>query len=267
MAYGRSNATPLLGAAEVAELMGAWKSIIGSGVADPFKDILGADVEIVEPGYGGHRHRHHRHHHHRYGQFGPQYPGDAGYQPQVVVERRRWAGGNGRRREWVRGDDMGPAAGTMMDPSAWGPEPEAPPAPYAFAPRNELIDRPGPTRADRVILPMSSGVDIGVNTSAQITSRPQDVAFRPERVIIGAAGTANGAADWVVNDIKVGNRSQFSQSGDVPGDMFASTTIDSYVSFATVQTAMDFVMLVTYVGLNESLKAPFYCSVLGTAAV
>jgi hypothetical protein len=30
---------------------------------------------------------------------------------------------------------------------------------------------------------------------------------------------------------------------------------------------MDFVMLVTYVGLNESLKAPFYCSVLGTAAV
>ena len=138
---------------------------------------------------------------------------------------------------------------------------------YAFAPRNELIDRPGPTRADRVILPMSSGVDIGVNTSAQITSRPQDVAFRPERVFISAAGTSGGAADWVVNDIKIGNRSQFSQSGDIPGDMFASTTIDSYVSFATVQTAMDFVMLVTYVGQNESLNAPFYCSVLGTAAV
>lgn len=133
-------------------------------------------------------------------------------------------------------------------------------------PRNELVDRPGPTRADRVILPMSSGVNILPNTSAQITSRPQDVAFRPERVIIGAAGTSGGAADWIVNDIKVGNKSQFSQSGDVPGDMFASTTIDSFVSFATVQTAMDFVMLVTYVGANES-GAPFYCSVLGTAAV
>jgi hypothetical protein len=135
-----------------------------------------------------------------------------------------------------------------------------------IGPRNELIDRPGPTRADRVVLPMSSGVSILPNTSAQITSRPQDVAFRPERIVIGQAGTDGGAADWIVNDVKVGNKSQFSQSGDVPGDLFAATTIDSYVSFATVQTAMDFVMLVTYVGTNES-GAPFYCAVLGTAAV
>ncbi len=138
--------------------------------------------------------------------------------------------------------------------------------PYAIAPRNELIDRPGPTRADRVVLPMSSGVEILPNTSAQITSRPQDVAFRPERIVIGQAGTDKGAADWIVNDVKVGNKSQFSQSGDVPGDLFAATTIDSYVSFATVQTAMDFVMLVTYTGTNEA-GAKFYCAVLGTAAV
>ena len=127
--------------------------------------------------------------------------------------------------------------------------------------RNLMIDRGPPTRADRVLLPMSSGVSILPNTSAQITSRPQNVAFRPERVIIG--GTAG---DWIVNDIKVGNRSQFSQSGDVPGETFASTTIDSFVSFETVQTAMDFVMLVTYIGASES-GAPFYCAVLGTAAI
>ncbi len=127
--------------------------------------------------------------------------------------------------------------------------------------RNQLVDRPGPSRADRVLLPMSSGVSILPNTSAQITSRPQNVAFRPERVIIG--GTAG---DWIVNDIKVGNRSQFSQSGDVPGETFAATTIDSFVSFETVQTAMDFVMLVTYIGAAEG-GAPFYCSVLGTAAI
>lgn len=132
---------------------------------------------------------------------------------------------------------------------------------YQIPPRNQLVDRPGPTRADRVLLPMSSGVSILPNTSAQITSRPQNVAFRPERVIIG--GTAG---DWIVNDIKVGNRSQFSQSGDVPGETFASTTIDSFVSFETVQTAMDFVMLVTYIGSSES-GAPFYCAVLGTAAL
>ena len=51
--------------------------------------------------------------------------------------------------------------------------------------------------------------------------------------------TAGGAADWIVNDIKIGNRSQFSQAGDVPGDMFANTSIDSFVTFETAQTAMD----------------------------
>jgi hypothetical protein len=141
----------------------------------------------------------------------------------------------------------------------WGP-PEAAAWPYMIPPRNLLVDRPGPTGADRVILPMSSGVNILPNTSAQITSRPQNYAFRPERVII------SGAADWVINDIKVGNMSQFSQSGDVPGEMFGATTIDGFVKFTTCQTAMDFVIVTTFVGASESGSA-FVCGVLGTAAV
>jgi len=124
-----------------------------------------------------------------------------------------------------------------------------------------LVDRPSPARTDRITLPMSSGVNIFPNTSAQITSRPQSVAFRPERIIIGGA-----PSDWVVNDVKVGNRSQFAQSGDVPGEMFAATTIDGYVSMETVQSAMDFVMVVTFVGDRQE-GAPFVCGVLGTAAV
>jgi hypothetical protein len=105
---------------------------------------------------------------------------------------------------------------------------------------------------------MSSGVNILPNTSAQITSRPQNVAFRPERIIIGGS-----PSDWIVNDIKVGNRSQFSQSGDVPGEVFSVTAMDATFSMETVQTAMDFVMIVTYVGSKES-GAPFVCAVLGT---
>ncbi len=135
-----------------------------------------------------------------------------------------------------------------------------------FPPRNALVDAPGPTQADREVLPMSTGVAILPTQSAQITARPQRVAFRPERVFISAAGTSGGAADWIVNDIKIGNRSQFSQSGDVPGDMFASTAIDGFVSFETAQTAMDVVMVVTYIGTNES-GAAFYASIVGTAAL
>ncbi len=64
----------------------------------------------------------------------------------------------------------------------------------------------------------------------------------------------------------MGNRSQFSQSGDVPGEMFAATATDAHFSLDTVQTAMDFVMFVTYVGPNP-LGEPFMCGVIGTAAV
>ena len=137
---------------------------------------------------------------------------------------------------------------------------------YQIPPRNALVQDPAPERAGREVLPMSTGVAILPTQSAQITARPQRVAFRPERVFISAAGTSGGAADWVVNDIKIGNRSQFSQSGDVPGDMFATNAIDGFVSFETAQTAMDVVMVVTYIGLNES-GVPFFASIVGTAAI
>jgi hypothetical protein len=156
--------------------------------------------------------------------------------------RRRWVPSTSR--SWVRGD-----AGFGCIP-----------------PRNALIEAPGPEHAGREVLPMSTGVAILPTQSAQITARPQRVAFRPERVFISAAGTSGGAADWVVNDIKIGNRSQFSQSGDVPGDMFATNAIDGFVSFETAQTAMDVVMVVTYIGLNES-GVPFFASIVGTAAI
>ena len=136
----------------------------------------------------------------------------------------------------------------------------------SIPPRSALVQDPGPDRAGREVLPMSTGVAILPTQSAQITARPQRVAFRPERVFISAAGTSGGAADWVVNDIKIGNRSQFSQSGDVPGDMFATNAIDGFVSFETAQTAMDVVMVVTYIGLNES-GVPFFASIVGTAAI
>jgi len=141
---------------------------------------------------------------------------------------------------------------------------------FGIGPRNALIDYRDPDRAGREVLPMSTGVRILPNQSAQITARPQRVAFRPERVFISAAGSAavggNGAADWIVNDILIGNRSQFSQAGQVPGDMFATNAIDGFVSFETAQTAMDVVMVVTYVGPAEH-GLPFYGSIVGTAAI
>jgi hypothetical protein len=182
------------------------------------------------------------------------------------------AGGYGRGP--YGGYYVGAEGGPMVAPQApMPPMPMPPQAPaprhhngYGPAPRNWLVEQAGPDRAQREVLPMSTGVPILPTQSAQITGRPQAPAWRCERFVISNAGTAGGAADWIVNDIKIGNRSQFVQSGDVPGDMFATNAIDTFVSFETAQTAMDVVVVVTYIGQNES-GVPFYASMVGTAAL
>jgi hypothetical protein len=149
-----------------------------------------------------------------------------------------------------------------------GPPPVmmAPPDAFPFPARAAVVSAPMPTQANRDILPMSTGVPILPTQSAQITGRPQTLVFKIGRFVISNAGTAGGSADWIVNDIKIGNRSQFVQSGDVPGDLFATNAIDTFVRFESAQTAMDVVVVVTYIGLNES-GAPFFGAMVGTAAV
>ncbi len=136
-------------------------------------------------------------------------------------------------------------------------------------PRAYLREMDGPTMANRQVLPMNTGTTpVPISSTAQITSRPQRVAFRPERVFVSSAdiGGSGSAANWIINDITIGNRSQFAQSGALPGDMFSNVAIDSFVTFETAQTAMDVVMIVTYQGSTEG-GTPFYGSIIGTAAV
>jgi len=185
--------------------------------------------------------------HHRGAYGGMQY---AGYNPYLMMGA----------------DPAAPPAPPM--PMGPPPAPMMPPMmpPDAFPARAAVVDAPLPTQANRDILPMSTGVPILPTQSAQITGRPQCLVYRCTRFMISNAGTAGGAADWIVNDIKIGNRSQFVQSGDVPGDLFASNAIDTFVRFESAQTAMDVVVVVTYIGLNES-GCPFFGAMVGTAAI
>jgi hypothetical protein len=65
--------------------------------------------------------------------------------------------------------------------------------------------------------PYSQPEGVVTNQAFQITARPQRWPFRP-RYLLLARETAE-AID--INDIRVGNRSQTEQAGDVPGEMFA----------------------------------------------
>ena len=198
--------------------------------------------------------------------MGPGYDGRFAYPPSPSY------GSYGGRADALRAEhpwaasQMGPGYGGGVAYGTYvGHWQELAPSPMC-TPGAMLIDAPPPTRANRDILPMSTGVPILPTQSAQITGRPQTVVFQVNRFLISNAGTAGGAADWIVNDIKIGNRSQFVQSGDVPGDLFATNAIDTFVRFDTAQTAMDVVVVVTYIGLNEC-GAPFFGAMVGTAAV
>lgn len=140
------------------------------------------------------------------------------------------------------------------------------------------------TESRREPLPLSTGiVCVPRGETAQITARPQRVAFRPERLFVSnfspeyrgpwwkricpwyRSPALYGAADWIINDMSVGRVSQLAQAGNIPGDMFASAAIDSFVRFDTMALGMEFVLVVTYVGACPS-GCPFTGCLIGTSA-
>lgn len=110
----------------------------------------------------------------------------------------------------------------------------------------------------REVLPISSGgMRILPDQQAIITSRPQRMFTLVRLYVLPAI-----AEDFVINDITIGERSQFSQAGAIPADMFAAGAIDSYVSFDTAGPGMDIRMTVTYIGQNPDGEV-FTGSMLG----
>lgn len=98
-----------------------------------------------------------------------------------------------------------------------------------------------------LVLPMSTGVPILPNQTAQITGRPQ-CAFTPGRLVI------EDAVGFIVNDIKIGTRSQLAQCGDIPGRMFAPDATDTFGGgFDTAPPGTDVVLIVTNVGKKQAV--------------
>jgi len=68
----------------------------------------------------------------------------------------------------------------------------------------------------RRLLPTSVPAPIPAHASAQITSRPQIAPFKVTHLLV----SRTCAEFFNIADIRVGNRSQFTQAGDVPADLF-----------------------------------------------
>lgn len=112
-----------------------------------------------------------------------------------------------------------------------------------------------PRRARRQPLGMNSTGTVAASSSAIITARPQTMAFKPDRLII----PATIAPMFTVNDIKVGNRSQLPQNGDLPGEAFLPNTEGAMLDFDTCQTSQDLILVVTNIsGGALQFRACFY---------
>jgi hypothetical protein len=138
---------------------------------------------------------------------------------------------------------------------------------YVYDEKESTFRRVGLVNADGKIItedPAGDGICLKKGKLYRIVGRPQRVAMRPERICIGKGTTPGGASDWNVHDIKIGNRSQLSQAGVIPGDVFSESAVDSFVGFETIQTAMDFSMDISYCGPLDA--EPFMCTVIGTEA-
>ena len=115
-------------------------------------------------------------------------------------------------------------------------------------------DQP-PTKARRLVLPMTSTGTVNAGTSATITARPQTIAFKPIRITI----PATIGPDFTIEDVKVGNKSQLAQSGSLPAEAFVQTAFGVEMDMDTVQTSQDFVLQVTNIsGANRTFRAAIF---------
>ena len=90
---------------------------------------------------------------------------------------------------------------------------------------------------------------IGIGATVNINLTPQSI-FRPDKLVLSAALAAGGAgvlADILVNDIRIGQQSQFVAAGAVSGIMYQNDTTDGSFRFDTCQVGQLIVVQVTNV--------------------
>jgi len=101
--------------------------------------------------------------------------------------------------------------------------------------------------------------EVDSGDAATIPAAPQNL-FRPERLVI----PSDIAFDFGIQDIKVGNQSQFAQSVEVPGAVFSEVSIDTNVTFDTAEVGNQISILVRNKGTEDDLE--FTAAAIGTIA-
>ena len=124
-----------------------------------------------------------------------------------------------------------------------------------------VVGYPPPQRP--TVVPIASKIALTPLIKTTLTVRAQNAPFQLERIEIQDGETPGGSADWLVDDLRVNGRSQFAQPGSIPGDMFSTSAIDSFVQIEECDAGNAIELDVIYIGLNESGE-PFAARLEGT---
>lgn len=95
---------------------------------------------------------------------------------------------------------------------------------------------------------------LAVGLSGVVTSQPQ-VVFRSERLFI----TSDIAFDLVVEDVKVGQRSQLIAAGAIPAAIFSEVSIDVFTHWDTAEVGNVLTVELTNVGAEEVIGRAAMC--------
>ncbi len=113
------------------------------------------------------------------------------------------------------------------------------------------VRKADPKQGRLLFLGFDSGTNIAAGATANVSTQPQDV-FSPRKVIVPQTIAPN----FTVNDIKVGNISQFSSSAAVPAETFVPDSAHTDVRFDTAQVSQQIVWNVTNIsGAAQRFRA------------
>lgn len=109
-------------------------------------------------------------------------------------------------------------------------------------PNRRVLDYTPPqySRARDIPMGFDSGVAVPAGGTVNITQRPQ-IPFRPARLTI----PSDIAGSFLVNDMKVGNKSQLAANSALPGRMFQENAVGNNLLLDTASPAIDVVLSVT----------------------
>lgn len=144
-------------------------------------------------------------------------------------------------------------------PGGAGPAPVAAAAANTVAYGQTMAVQEAPATKARVLPLGLTALQVPASGGFDVTSRPQ-ILFRPKKLSIPATFAVN----FVITDIRLGNKTQFIQAQQISAECFTPDAVDSAFTFDTCQPSND--LTVSVLNLDAAHPQDFRGMMLGLAA-